>query len=152
MMTLKYLAFQVIIFSPVKIYKFKPNVKDVDLDINKDQLYFSIENKPKWLTLPPDSQTWEKIWEKIWFEQAMIRGSGNSFNEFENSNPSCTAKNKSCQMPINDSIVYHPAIINVAALNKERERASYSIYNSSNWISAPGGEDSNNLFIRGVAI
>jgi hypothetical protein len=92
-------------------------------------------------SIPPDSQIWEKIWEKIWFKQAMIRGTGNNFKSLENSNPSCKAKNKSCQMPINDSIVYHPAIVNVAALTKERKRASYSIYNSSNWISAPGGED-----------
>jgi subtilisin family serine protease len=95
-------------------------------------------------SIPPDSKTWEKIWEKIWektwFNQPIIRGSGNSFKKLENSNPSCKAKNKSCQMPINDSNLYHPAIINVAALDKERKRASYSIYNSSNWISAPGGE------------
>lgn len=33
-----------------KTYKFTPKVKDIDLDIAKDTLVFSIKNKPKWAT------------------------------------------------------------------------------------------------------
>ncbi|MFL2531548.1 MAG: putative Ig domain-containing protein [Porticoccaceae bacterium] len=34
--------------SPEKSFKFKPKVKDIDLDIGLDKLIFSIKNKPKW--------------------------------------------------------------------------------------------------------
>lgn len=36
------------IFIPGKTYKFTPKAKDIDVDIGKDKLKFSIKNKPKW--------------------------------------------------------------------------------------------------------
>lgn len=36
------------VFISGKTYKFTPNAKDMDVDIGKDKLRFSIKNKPKW--------------------------------------------------------------------------------------------------------
>ena len=36
------------VFIPGKTYKFTPKAKDMDVDIGKDKLKFSIKNKPKW--------------------------------------------------------------------------------------------------------
>jgi hypothetical protein len=37
-------------YMPLKVYRFKPTVRDIDMDINKDKLWFTIENKPHWST------------------------------------------------------------------------------------------------------
>ncbi|MGB1382709.1 MAG: Ig-like domain-containing protein [Porticoccaceae bacterium] len=37
-------------YMPLKAYRFKPTVRDIDMDINKDKLWFTIENKPHWAT------------------------------------------------------------------------------------------------------
>jgi hypothetical protein len=37
-------------YLPLETYSFKPTVKDIDLDIKKDKLRFSIKNNPKWAT------------------------------------------------------------------------------------------------------
>ena len=38
-----------------KTFKFKPKVKDIDLDIGLDKLIFSIKNKPKWASFNPNT-------------------------------------------------------------------------------------------------
>ena len=58
-----------------------------------------------------------------------IRGAGNSNNERD--------KNTNIR-----SLGNHLALINVAALNTMNKVAKYSHLDSTNWISAPGGEDS----------
>jgi hypothetical protein len=40
-----------------KVYKFTPKVKDIDLDIAKDTLLFSITNKPRWATFNQQTGT-----------------------------------------------------------------------------------------------
>jgi hypothetical protein len=40
-----------------KTYKFTPKVKDIDLDIAKDTLIFSIKNKPRWATFNKQTGT-----------------------------------------------------------------------------------------------
>jgi hypothetical protein len=126
------------------------------LDATLEELFWSTEKpvfffqqQPTSITVNADNQQNIKSNGGIF-----IRGAGDGFKKFggvicgekvcESSTELCLEPFDyplSCQITSMDPRANHPAMINVAALDKQGKIASYSAHGSSNWISAPGGEE-----------
>ncbi|MDB3925660.1 Ig-like domain-containing protein [Porticoccaceae bacterium] len=71
-----------------------------------------------------------------------IRGAGDDFKQIKQICNNLLPCQQSAMS--NHPIVNYPPLINVAAITKNKRKATYSVLSSANWISAPGGEEHQN--------
>ena len=131
-----YIALHMLNSGAARIFSLNQNNKSLNEQTNLTDQYTNLTDQ---YDVPGDKDLFASN------SSIFIRGAGDVFKQIEETCKDLLPCQQSAMA--NHPIVNYPPLINVAAITRDKRKATYSVLSAVNWISAPGGEEHPNDYI-----